>query len=117
MLFYLCGADLESKDGVGTQDLLDLLRTKIPEGVKIYTVTGEIAIWEVVNDGTQNRMVETKSFSGKYMTDPKFLSQIIDYVAPASASALTVARPIPELAPVTIAVFPLSLVIVLLNLL
>ena len=144
-LLYLCGADLESKDGVGTQDLLDLLRTKIPEGVKIYIVTGgskkwhmndpvvyryyverllfpriddedaeederiitpedrieidnmandllskygteistgEITIWEVVNDGIQNRMVETKSFSGKYMTDPKFLSQIIDYVAP-----------------------------------
>ncbi len=137
-LIYMCGADLESKYGCGSQNLIDLIKTQMPESVKVYVVTGgakkwhmndpdvyreyvrgllypdktydelpkeakaridnmavdllskyemnisadEIKIWEVVNEGGLNSLEEIESFAGRYMTEPEFLSQMIDYVAP-----------------------------------
>ena len=46
-LFYMCGSDLESKYGIGSQDLLDFLRAEMPEGIKIYVVTGGSKKWHM----------------------------------------------------------------------
>ena len=53
-------------------DLLSKYRTNI----------SGLQFWEVVSDGTVNRMVNRQTYIGQYMTDPKFFARIIDYGAP-----------------------------------
>ncbi len=135
ILLYLDGADLETDGMYGTKSLLDILRTDIPEDIKVYVVTGGskkwhmddkdtyqeyareklypgvyeyklkdyekakaaimadelysefsmnisgIQLWEIVGSDTGNRMVNRQTYVGQYITDPKFLTRMIDYGA------------------------------------
>ena len=135
ILLYLDGADLETDGMYGTKSLLDILRTEIPEDIKVYVVTGGskkwhmddrdtyqeyareklypgvyedrlkddekakaaimadelysefsmnisgLQLWEIVGSDTGNRMVNRQTYVGQYITDPKFLTRMIDYGA------------------------------------
>lgn len=135
ILLYLDGADLETDGMYGTKSILDILRTEIPEDIKVYVVTGGskkwhmndkdtyqeyareklypgvyedrlkdyekakaaimadelysefsmnisgLQLWEIVGSDTGNRMVNRQTYVGQYITDPKFLTRMIDYGA------------------------------------
>lgn len=135
ILLYLDGADLETDGMYGTKSLLDILRTEIPEDIKVYVVTGGskkwhmndkdtyqeyareklypgvyedrlkdyekakaasmadelysefsmnisgLQLWEIVGSDTGNRMVNRQTYVGQYITDPNFLTRMIDYGA------------------------------------
>lgn len=135
ILLYLDGADLETDGMYGTKSLLDILRTDIPEDIKVYVVTGGskkwhmndkdtyqeyareklypgvyedrlkdyekakaasmadelysefsmnisgLQLWEIVGSDTGNRMVNRQTYVGQYITDPNFLTRMIDYGA------------------------------------
>ncbi|MEG2212581.1 MAG: hypothetical protein RRY35_01645, partial [Clostridiales bacterium] len=44
--WYLCGSDLESKDGAATDDLLEMMAVQLPQNVKIVIQTGGASEWQ-----------------------------------------------------------------------
>lgn len=47
MIFYLDGTDLESNVATGTGNILDLLRSNIPDNTKVILVTGGTKTWHM----------------------------------------------------------------------
>ena len=47
ILIYLDGTNLETDSGYGTKNLLDMLRAKIPENVKVIVVAGGTKTWHM----------------------------------------------------------------------
>ena len=47
ILIYLDGTNLETDNGYGTKNLLDMLRAKIPENVKVIVVAGGTKTWHM----------------------------------------------------------------------
>ena len=69
--WYICGTNLESKDGEATKDIAEMERVKLPPNVKILIQTGTTSKWnhEIVNK------------NARYLYDSKGLRKISDYTA------------------------------------
>ncbi|MBQ6294358.1 MAG: hypothetical protein IJK80_00685, partial [Firmicutes bacterium] len=53
--WYLCGSDLESKYGCGTDDLIEVTKIQLPDNIKIVIETGGTKRWQ--NDTMQTRVL------------------------------------------------------------
>ena len=52
ILIYLDGTNLETDSGYGTKNLLDMLRARIPENVKVIVVAGGTKTWHMNDKNT-----------------------------------------------------------------
>ena len=43
--WYLCGSDLESRNGYATSDLMEMMKVKLPENIKVVIQTGGSSRW------------------------------------------------------------------------
>ncbi|MCR5654616.1 MAG: peptidase C11 [Lachnospiraceae bacterium] len=101
MMVYMCGTDLESKNGMASADLQEMAQADIGENVNIIIYTGGCAGWRTqgisnsvnqiyqLQNGNLKRLVEDDG--AKPMTDPNTLSSFIKYAAknyPANRYAL-----------------------------
>ena len=59
---YLCGADLETKGGAATADLMELVNQRLPDGVKVVIETGGARKWH--NRAVDPRYLERYVLSG-----------------------------------------------------
>ncbi|MEG1525471.1 MAG: clostripain-related cysteine peptidase [Clostridia bacterium] len=89
IMVYMCGADLESRSGMATSDLNEMLNAKISDNVQILVETGGASNWQnnVVSNKT-NQIYQIKqggilplekNLGKKPMTDPKTLTAFIQY--------------------------------------
>lgn len=91
IMVYMCGTDLESKHGMATNDLSEMLKASFGDNVKIIVLTGGCKQWKTngistdVNQiyrVTSNGIARIKdNFGKKAMTDPTNLSEFIKYCA------------------------------------
>ncbi len=89
IMVYMCGTDLESKGGMATYDLQEMLKAKISDNVNIIVETGGTSKWQnnFVNSKTNQRFKLTKDgfkliekdLGKKSMVDPSTLSDFIKY--------------------------------------
>lgn len=89
IMVYMCGTDLESKSGMATYDLQEILNAKISDNVNIIVETGGTVKWQndFVNSKTNQRYKATsegfklieKDLGKKSMVDPDTLSDFIKY--------------------------------------
>lgn len=101
IMVYMCGTDLESKYGMGSNDLGEMAKARFGDNVKIIVCTGGCKNWKTqgisnevnqiyrVTSGGLTRLEE--NFGRKAMTDPTNLSAFIKYCAekyPASRNML-----------------------------
>lgn len=58
---YICGSNLESQNGAATQDMTEIINTKLPENVKVLIQTGGAKTWHnnMVKAGKIQRFVHT----------------------------------------------------------
>lgn len=66
--WYICGADLESKNGFATDDLVELTKVKLPPNVKVLLLTGGANNW-------QNDMMKPGEL-GVYLYDSEGIKEI-----------------------------------------
>ena len=69
ILIYLDGTNLETDGGSGTKNLLDLLRVKMPEGIKIYVVTGGTKTWHMNDPKAYRDYAKNLLYPDKYDSD------------------------------------------------
>ncbi|MBO4399706.1 MAG: peptidase C11 [Lachnospiraceae bacterium] len=91
IMVYMCGTDLESKHGMATNDLSEMLKASFGDNVKIIVLTGGCKQWKTngistdVNQiyrVTSNGIARIKdNFGKKAMTDPTNLSEFIKFCA------------------------------------
>ena len=91
IMVYMCGTDLESKYGMATNDLSEMLKASFGDNVKIIVLTGGCKQWKTngistdVNQiyrVTSNGIARIKdNFGKKAMTDPTNLSEFIKFCA------------------------------------
>ena len=89
VMIYMCGTDLESKYGMGTSDLGEMVKATISDKVKVIVETGGCKAWKnnvVSSSVNQIYQVQTgglkrleNNFGTKYMTDPDNLTAFIQY--------------------------------------
>jgi len=89
IMVYMCGSDLESRSGMATADLNEMLHATIADNVNIIVETGGAKSWKnsVVSSSTNERYQVTsdglKRLDGnlgrKQMTDPATLTDFIKY--------------------------------------
>ncbi|MCF0136295.1 MAG: hypothetical protein HUJ69_07740 [Lachnospiraceae bacterium] len=87
VMVYMCGTDLESKYGMGTADLTEMVNATVGGNVNVIVLTGGCRGWKTqglnnneiyrIYDGALERL-ET-GFSSKSMTDPSTLTAFINY--------------------------------------
>ena len=89
IMVYMCGADLESKSGMGTSDLQEMLNATISDSVNVIVETGGASYWQnqVVSNST-NQIYQVRSgglkrlvkqVGKKPMVSPGTLSEFIQY--------------------------------------
>ncbi|MCR4604998.1 MAG: hypothetical protein K5639_03260 [Eubacterium sp.] len=61
--WYLCGSDLESEQGCATDDLLEMMKVKLPDNVKIIIQTGGASVWN--NDMISEKKIGRYEYSGE----------------------------------------------------
>lgn len=66
--WYLCGTDLETKGGSGTDDLLEMLQVNLPPNVKVLIQTGGTLEWN--NNAIANDKI------GRYLYDGNDLNEL-----------------------------------------
>lgn len=66
--WYLCGTDLETESGYGTDDLLEMLDVKLPPNVKVLIQTGGTLEW-------QNNVIAQNKI-GRYLYDENGLYEL-----------------------------------------
>ena len=91
VMIYMCGADLESKAGMATSDLQEILNATISDKVNILVETGGASRWQnsVVSNRTnqiyQLKQGGMKRLNGnvgkKAMTEPETLTEFIQFSA------------------------------------
>ena len=91
IMLYMCGADLESRGGMATSDLQEMLSAELGKNVNILVYTGGAASWRnnVVSSSTnQIYKVENgglkrleSNLGSVSMTDPATLTSFIQYCA------------------------------------
>ena len=89
ILVYMCGADLESQNGMATSDLKEMLNAKISEQVNLIVFTGGARKWRnnvvsssvnqiyQIRDGSLTRLVEDGGNAS--MTNPGTLAEFIKF--------------------------------------
>ncbi|MBO7354614.1 MAG: peptidase C11, partial [Lachnospiraceae bacterium] len=89
MMVYMCGTDLESKYGMATNDLNEMMKATISDKINIIVYTGGCSNWKTSGISTSNNQIY-KLTSGKMtrlednmgnkaMTDPTTLTEFIKY--------------------------------------
>ena len=89
VMIYMCGTDLESKYGMGTSDLGEMVKATIDHKVNVIVETGGCRAWKnniVSSSVNQIYQVQTgglrrleSDFGKSYMTDPDNLAAFIQY--------------------------------------
>ena len=91
MMIYVCGTDLESKSGMASSDLQEMINAKYGDNVNVIVYTGGCKKWKTsgisnsvnqiyqVKDGKMLRL--EADMGNKKMTDPATLSEFIKYCA------------------------------------
>ena len=89
IMIYMCGTDLESKYGMGTSDLNEMVKATISDQVNVIVETGGCRAWKnniVSSSVNQIYQVQTgglrrleSDFGKSYMTDPDNLASFIQY--------------------------------------
>ena len=91
IMIYMCGTDLESRNGMATSDLTEIAQAKYGDNVRVIVYTGGCAGWKIngisnsvhqiyqVKNGQLIRLED--SFSKGSMTDPTHLAEFIQYAA------------------------------------
>ena len=89
IMVYMCGTDLESKYGMATRDLGEMMKAKIADDVNIIVLTGGCSKWQTkgisnkynqiyqVVSGKMNLIED--NFGTSAMTDPANLTKFIKY--------------------------------------
>jgi len=89
IMVYMCGTDLESKYGMATSDLSEMVKANISDKVNVLVETGGCKAWKnsvvsssvnqiyKVHQGGLERVED--NFGTKAMTDPDNLSEFIKY--------------------------------------
>ena len=89
ILVYMCGADLESQNGMATSDLKEMLNAKISNKVNLIVFTGGARRWKnnvissnvnqiyQIKDGSLTRLVDDAGNSS--MTNPSTLASFIKF--------------------------------------
>ncbi len=91
LMIYMCGTDLESSYGMGSNDLREMASAAISDKINIIVYTGgckgwktsgisstKNQIWQLTNGGNFTKLAET---SGVSMVQPSTLSGFIQYCA------------------------------------
>ncbi len=91
IMVYMCGTDLESKSGMATSDLSEMIAARYGDNVNLLVYTGGCSRWktsEISNKTNQiYKIANGKMFrlednlGSKVMTDPSTLSYFIKYCA------------------------------------
>lgn len=91
LMVYMCGTDLESRNGMGTADLQEMLNARFGEEINLLVYTGGCKGWKnnAVSSSTNQiwqvkggRLVKVKDKLGSVpMTDPDVLSDYIRWCA------------------------------------
>ena len=91
LMVYMCGTDLESKDGMATNDLREMASASYGDNVNILVYTGGCNAWKtngISNSVNQIYRVKSgglenlvKDDGAKTMTDPATLTSFIKYCA------------------------------------
>ena len=91
VMVYMCGTDLESKNGMASSDLAEMCAATLSDKVNVLIYTGGCKQWKTkgisnsvnqiykIEDGKLNCIV--KDDGAKGMTDPKTLSSFIKWCA------------------------------------
>lgn len=91
MMIYLCGTDLESKSGMASSDIMEIVNAKYGDNVNVIVYTGGCKGWKIPEISTKtNQIYQIKGgqmtrleadMGNKAMTDPATLSEFIRYCA------------------------------------
>lgn len=91
VMVYMCGTDLESKSGMATADINEMLSASIGENVRVILETGGAARWQnnVMSNQTNQRyriqrggyVALDKKVGKRSMVDPDTLADFIRYSA------------------------------------
>lgn len=89
LMIYMCGTDLESRSGMGTADLNEILHARFGDNVRVIIETGGTSAWKnsVIDSSTNQRWQATDkglvllqdNLGDLDMTDPDTLSGFIRY--------------------------------------
>jgi len=89
IMIYMCGSDLESRSGMATSDLNEMLHATIGDNVNIIVETGGARTWKnnVVSSSTNQRYqvyedglkLLEDDLGRKSMTEPETLTDFINY--------------------------------------
>ena len=89
LMVYMCGSDLESDDGYATEDLAEMINSKIDDKINVIVETGGAKSWQkygIANSRNQIYQVKNgelnileNNFNTKYMTDVSNLKSFIKY--------------------------------------
>ncbi len=88
IMVYMCGTDLESKHGMASNDLNEMMKAELSDKVKIIVYTGGCRQWQNGISSTTNQIYRVKSgkmelleadMGNKAMTDPATLTEFINY--------------------------------------
>jgi len=91
MMVYMCGTDLESKYGMATNDLNEMMNATISDKINIIVYTGGCSKWKTNGISTTNNQIYKltsgkmtcleNNMGNKSMTDPATLTEFIKYAA------------------------------------
>ena len=91
IMVYMCGTDLESRSGMGTADLQEMLNARFGDNINLLVYTGGCKGWKnnlVSNSANQIWQVKNgqlvcleKNLGSQSMTDPSVLSGYIQWCA------------------------------------
>lgn len=91
VMVYMCGADLESRSGMATRDLNEMVYADISDKVNVIVETGGATKWQnsVISASTNQRwkvekgglVALDKNVGSKQMTDPNTLVDFINFAA------------------------------------
>ena len=91
VMIYMCGTDLESKYGMGTSDLGEMVKATISDNVNVIVETGGCRAWKNnIVSSSVNQIYQVKTgglkrlednYGTAYMTDPDNLASFIQYCA------------------------------------
>ncbi len=89
VMVYICGADLESKSGMATKDLEEMVSASLNDNIRVIVETGGASYWHnsVVKSGTSQRFrvkqggLQTldSNVGKRSMVEPDTLSDFIQY--------------------------------------
>ncbi|MBO6215834.1 MAG: peptidase C11 [Lachnospiraceae bacterium] len=89
IMVYMCGTDLESKNGMATRDLQEMAAATLSDNVRVVVYTGGCRAWKNnIVSSSKNQIYEVrdgglicreKDMGASAMTDPDNLASFIEY--------------------------------------